>query len=422
MPKLFIYFLIVGLICAFFVSADFLLPISGPEKGVLLTAIFFLIVIFFITSYFLQEANSFKKEKSGLAHLLEKNEKKFGVSEMEKNRIYKIFINFDEGILAIDESEKVFMINPMAKKLLGIKSEEIKGMSIRDFCRLSGAEFLAPYFSSLDRVLKEKIIFKDYVVELSAIPLIFEERDMGKLIILRDITQENLLDKMRTDFMLSSVHRLKTSATSTKWSLKMFLTGDFGKMNSEQKEVMEKLYKRNSMLIALADNLLGATKIEDGAFTFQKTFVDVHEIVQSAIIYFQDEIKSKKIKFTFKEPAVKLPEIMADKDKIESVVTNLFDNSLKYTDIGGSIEVFLFAGERDIKFVIKDTGIGIPGDQQSKIFTKFFRASNANKIEANGSGIGLFLAKKIVEGHGGNIWFESEENKGSVFHFTIPVE
>ncbi len=202
----------------------------------------------------------------------------------------------------------------------------------------------------------------------------------------------------------------------------MFLSGDFGKISKEQKDVMSRLYKKNDALISSVENLSNATKIEDGFYSYNKTSVDIQNIIQSAIIYFRDEIKSKKIKFEFKKSRDKLPKIMLDKEKIESVVENLFDNALNYTNIGGNIFVSLEGGEKNIKFQIKDSGIGIPKDQQAKIFSKFFRAENANRIEANGSGLGLFIAKKIIEDHNGKIWFESEENKGSAFYFTIPVE
>lgn len=232
----------------------------------------------------------------------------------------------------------------------------------------------------------------------------------------------NDLEKAKTDFILLAVHQLKTSVASVKWSLKMFLDGDFGKIDKEQKDVIQRLYKRNDALISLIDNLLDATKIEDGAYSYNKTLVDVQALVQSVIAYFQDKIKSKKIKVEFKKPPQRLPKIMLDKEKIESAIQNLFDNALKYTNIGGNIRISLEGDGKDIKFQVKDSGIGIPKNQQAKVFSKFFRAVNANKIENSGSGLGLFIAKKIIEDHNGSIWFESEENKGSTFYFTLPVD
>ncbi len=384
--------------------------------------IFFLFGSLFVVSRYAREMGKLKREKISLAHLLGKNEKKFSNSEIEKNRISEIFINFNEGILVIDENEKVSMINPKAKKILGIKERAVKGLPVIDLARLSDIRPIVPYFLSLNGILSEKINLKKIVVELSVIPLIFEEKNMGRLIILRDITRETVSEKMKTNFILSVAHQLKTSAASVKWSTKMFLSGDFGKINKEQKDVIGRLYKRNDALIFLIDNLLDAEKIEDRAYSYKKTLIDVQDLVQSAIIYFQDKIRSKKIKVKFEKPQQRLPKIMIDKEKIGSVIQSLFDNALKYTGIGGSMYVFLEGDEKNIKFQIKDSGIGIPKEQQSEIFNKFFRAANANKIETNGSGLGLFIAKKIVEDHNGSIWFESEENKGSIFSFTLPIE
>ncbi len=415
MPKFFLYLSIIFLISAFLVSLtliNFWLFINGCAKLIYIIIVFFSVILFFAGSYLFVKINDLKKEKAGLAHLLEKNERKFRNSEIEKNKIYEVFLHFRDGILVTDENEKVLMINPKAKKLLAIKEKNIKGMPVMQLSRLPGVKPFIPYFLSLSGVL----------IEVSSTPLIFSGSNMGRLIVLRDITHEKLLEKEKNDFILSAAHKLKTAISSAKWSFKMFLDGDFGKANEEQKDVIKRLYKINDSLIFPIESLLNATKIEDGLYSYNKTFVDLQDIVQNVIFYFQDKIKSKKIKVIFKKPANKVVKLMLDKEKIESVVLNLFDNALKYTKAGGVIEVSLENGGEKAEFHIKDSGIGIPKDQQSKIFNKFFRAGNANKIETAGSGLGLFIAKEIVEDHGGNIWFESEENKGSSFYFTLPIK
>jgi len=425
MPKIFLYLLIIFFISVFLVSLtviNFWLFINGSAKLIYIIAVIFSFAIFFAGSCFFIKINDLKKEKTGLGHLLEKNERKFKNSEIEKNRISEVFINFNEGILVVDENEKVSLINPRAKKILGIKAKDIKGLPVMDLGRLSDIKPLIPHFLSLSGALKEEINLRNFIVELSVIPLIFEEKNMGKLIILRDTTRESLLEKTKADFILSVVHQLKTSVSSAKWSFKMFLSGDFGKISKEQKDVIERLYKRNEALIYLINNLLDAMKIEEGVYFYNKTLVDIQDIIQSVIVYFQDKIKSKKIKIEFKKPSERLPRIMIDKEKIESVVQNLFDNALKYTGEGGIVRIFLETDGKNTEFQIKDSGIGIPKDQQPKVFSKFFRAANANKIETSGSGLGLFIAKKIIEDHNGSIWFESEENKGSAFYFTLPTE
>lgn len=425
MPKVFLYFLTIFLISAFLVSLtiiNFWLFAIGFLKLIYVSIVFFSVALFFAGSFIFAKINDVKKERAGLAHLLEKNEKKLRHSEIEKYRVFEIFANLTEGILVVDENEKVSIINSKAKKLLAIKEKDIKGLPIAELRRLPDIKPLFPYFLSLTGVLKEEVNFKNFIIEVSVTQLAFSGSSMGRLIVLRDVTREKLLEKEKNDFIISVAHQIKTAISSAKWSLKMFLDGDFGQSNKEQADVIKRLYKINDSSFFLIESLLDATKIEDGVYVYNKTLVDMQDIVQGMIDYFQDKIKDKNIKVKFKKPANRFEKLMLDKVKIESVVLNLFDNALKYTKTGGVIEVFLEKKGDSIEFQIKDSGIGIPKDQQSKIFRKFFRAENANKIESTGTGLGLFIAKKIIEGHGGKLWFESEENKGSAFYFTLPTK
>ena len=116
-----------------------------------------------------------------------------------------------------------------------------------------------------------------------------------------------------------------------------------------------------------------------------------------------------------------MPKVRVDIEKISLAIQNLLDNAIRYNTIGGEIELALKKKDSEIEFSIRDTGIGIPKNQQQRIFTKFFRAPNALKLETEGSGLGLFIAKNIIEAHGGRIWFESEEGSGTTFYFTLPV-
>jgi len=223
-----------------------------------------------------------------------------------------------------------------------------------------------------------------------------------------------------SDFILSTIHQLKESAVSIKWSLRMFLSGDFGKITKEQKDVFEKLYNKNEAQIYLIDDLLNTIKIEEGMYAYNKTLFDAEESLEQAISYFEDKIKSKEITIKFEKSHQKLPKIKADKGKIEMVMHNLINNALKYTGAGGTIKIFLEDSGKELKFHIEDSGIGIPKSQQDKVFSKFFRADKTHFAEGGGFGLGLFLAKKIVEDHGGKIWFESKDGKGSSFCFTLP--
>jgi len=384
-------------------------------------AVFSLLVAYFLVYHYQRKIRALKKEKAEIFRLLEKDEKKLENFGVEKNKFYKIILNFNEGILILGSKNNISMANSYAREILGVKSRDLNGMHLSELELFEGLKTIIPYFSSRRDVTKKEVRLRGLFIELSVTRLPLEENNNGSLIVMRDITKEKTFEREKNEFLLSTIHRLKTSMSSVKWLVKMFLSGDFGKLDKGQEAVMKKLYERNESVFPLISDLLNATKIEEGAYIYKKTSVDIQELVQSSVAYFKDKIKSKKIKLEFKKPAHKLPKIMADKEKIESVVQNLFDNALKYTPAKGKMSISLESSEKEIEFSIADSGIGIPEYEQSKIFSKFFRAKNANKIDTDGSGLGLFIAKKIIEDHKGSIGFESKEGEGSRFYFTLPL-
>lgn len=425
LSRLLIIILAVALISAALLSVtliNFWLYLKGSSQLVYLLSIFFSLAIFFTVSWFFAKISVLRKEREAARLLLQTFENKFKNSERERNRIAKIFADFTLGILVIDEKEKIFLINPRAKKILGIKSKDLLGMPVPEISRISGLKPLLPYFLSLNSLKETRVQVNNFIVELLVTPLVFEDKNLGRMIVFRDVTGESLQKKQRADFILSSAHKLKTSMVSAKWSLKMLLSGDFGKISKEQKNLAERLYKNNENLIFLAEGLIQAEKFEENSFALNRVPVDINQLVQFVISGFKDEIKNKKIKVKFEKLQARLPELMLDKEKIEASVQNLFDNALRYTEAGGSISVSLDISGKNLRFKISDTGIGIPQHQQPKIFSKFFRASNASRADVSGSGIGLFIAKKNIEDHGGKIWFKSEDGAGSRFYFTLPIK
>ena len=136
---------------------------------------------------------------------------------------------------------------------------------------------------------------------------------------------------------------------------------------------------------------------------------------------FMYETQKRKIKIDFYEQGF-FPEILLDSVKIKLAIQNLIDNAIKYSQENSKIEISLISNENNIEFKIKDFGMGIPSNQQDKIFTKFFRGDNATKLREIGSGLGLFLCKNIIDAHGGKIWFESKENLETSFYFTLPIK
>ncbi len=223
------------------------------------------------------------------------------------------------------------------------------------------------------------------------------------------------------DFIVLTAHQLKKPLSSMKLSLQMLLGGDFGQMSEEQKEIIEKVSQSNETSICLVKDLLDTAKVGDKKSLYDLTPVDIGDLIESVVAFEQDEMKDKKINFRFQKPKTEIPKILLDKEKMYLAFQNILDNAIKYTPAGGNININLDVRPTHIELKFQDSGIGIPKDQKAKLFTKFFRGINAIKIEAAGSGLGLFITKNIIDGHHGKIWFESKENKGTTFFVSLPL-
>ena len=342
----------------------------------------------------------------------------------EEKRISAIIASFTDGILVFDENKKLSLINPCAEKLLDIEGKEVLGQSILKLSRFPKAQSLVSLLGGeIKEVSKKELeIDKNFTLEVSVVLMETEGIEIGSLVILHDVSREKIVEKAKSEFVTLSAHQLRTPTSAVKWSIQTLLDGDLGEMTNEQKEMLEKTYKTNERMIKLINDFLNVAKIEEGKYISKTALADViDDIVLPVIDLYEGEIEKKKLKFTFKKPERELPRVMVDLEKIRIALKNLLDNAVKYTPSGGELAVIVKSERGEIEIQVKDTGLGIPENQQSKIFKKFFRGSSAMKMETEGTGFGLFIVKNIIEAHGGRIWFESEEKKGSTFHFAIPV-
>jgi len=365
-----------------------------------------------------------RKSTNALLNMLEDVEETRRKIEEERDKTKLIIANFTDGLLVFNEKRELSSINPQAEDFFKIKSKEVIGKSILELIEIPN---LLPLVELLGREMKgifrkEMKIKEGLNIEVSSIPIIQEEEQIGTLIVLHDITREKMIERMKTEFVSLAAHQLRTPISAIKWTLRMLLDGDLGKITEEQKDFIEKTYGSNERMINLINDLLDVTRIEEGRYLYKPVFTSIEPIVQFVINSFEKEIEGKKIKFEFKKPKKKLPKAKIDVEKIKLVIQNLLENAIRYTKLGGEMIISLKYTKEEIEFSIKDTGVGIPKDQQARVFTKFFRAANVIRMETEGSGLGLFIAKNIIEAHGGRIWFESEEGKGATFFFTLPVK
>lgn len=228
------------------------------------------------------------------------------------------------------------------------------------------------------------------------------------------------LDQAKSEFISIASHQLRTPLSIIKGYIAMILDGNFGALTPGEKSSLEKVYKSNERLIDLVEGLLNISRIESGRlqFTFEKKQLD--ELVTSVCDELAMRVNREKLRFEFVKPTAKLPAVNMDESKMRQVIMNLIDNSIKYTE-KGNVTVSLKKQKGSILFCVSDSGVGIRPEDMSNLFRKFSRGTDSSLINAEGTGLGLFVAKKMIEAHGGRIWAESKgRHMGSQFYFEVP--
>ncbi len=373
-----------------------------------------------------ERTEDLENSRRALMNMLEDVEEARKKTEEEKNRTLSIITNFSDGLLVFNKENKLSLINPQAETFFNVKAAEITGLNLPEIFKFVNFQPLANLLGKEIKGIfrKELLIRKDLTLEISSVPIMSDEEELGTLVILHDITREKMVEKLKTEFVSLAAHQLRTPLSAIKWTLKMLLDGDLGAITKEQRDFIEKTYQSNERMIVLINDLLNVTRIEEGKYLSKPTLTDFENIVQFVVNSSREEFQRKKLTLDFKKPLSKLPKIVVDVEKISLVIQNLFENAIRYTPAGGKITIIIKhqKKEKEIEFQIKDSGIGIPADQQERVFTKFFRAANVMRIDTEGSGLGLFISKNIIEAHGGRIRFESEEGKGTTFYLNFPIK
>ncbi len=370
-----------------------------------------------------QRTKELEESKKALLNILEDVEEERQKTEDEKNKTEAIIKNFTDGLLLLEE-DNIIIFNPKAEEIFGLKEEGIKGRSIWS---LEENERVAPLLSLLKEeraklFRKELFLEEGLVVEVSTVDVLKEGGRAGVIVILHDITREKFIERMKTEFVSIAAHQLRTPLSAVKWILKMFLDGDIGEITETQSQFLQKTYDSNERMINLVNDLLNVARIEEGRFLQKMQQYDLLDIILEVVKNSKDMAEKKGLFFKYTLPSKDLPKVNVDKEKILMAIQNIIENAIFYTKIGGINLSIEYLDQKNVfRIKIQDTGIGIPEDQKVRIFSRFFRGGTALKTETEGSGLGLFIAKNIIEAHGGKIWFDSKEDQGTSFYFTLPT-
>ncbi len=236
-------------------------------------------------------------------------------------------------------------------------------------------------------------------------------------------TNEKLkqMDETKDEFISMASHQLRTPLTSVKGYLSMVLEGDAGEVKPMQEKLLSQAFTSSQRMVYLIADLLNVSRLRTGKFVIESIKANLAEIVDGEVQQLKETASSRKLDLVYDKPD-DFPVLMLDETKLRQVVMNFIDNAIYYTPSGGTITVKLEDKKDTVEYTVTDTGMGVPKADQQHLFTKFYRAGNARKARPDGTGLGLFMSKKVVIAQGGAIIFKSEEGEGSTFGFTLPKE
>jgi PAS domain S-box-containing protein len=353
--------------------------------------------------------------------------------EKEKVQDEAILGSIGDGVVATDKDAHIILMNNPAKDMLGRENEQVIGKVYFDI--VLAQDNKGKPIEKEDRAIWKALSSKQatsgtyyyvrkdgtaFPAAVTASPVILYGEVVGSIVVFRDVTKEKEIDRMKTEFISLASHQLRTPLSAMKWFLEMLLNGDAGPLTLEQMEYIRNIDTSNERMIELVNSLLNISRIESGRIIIDPKLTDLGELVKQVIT--EVEVKQRQKNQTLVVSVhPNLPKINIDPKLIREVYANMLTNAIKYTPEGGEISVFISRKDDEIISQISDTGYGIPEKEQKKLFEKFYRADNIRKVEPSGTGLGLYLAKAIIESSLGKVWFKSEEGKGTTFWFSLPV-
>lgn len=360
--------------------------------------------------------------------------------DLERNQINAMIGSINDPAISYTENFEIILVNRSMEKFLGVPKNELVGKHITPELSADPRYGLLAQliFPSLAPVVLEKSVNvypekikvkfyqpKELVLEIITTKVMDEQgKTYGFLRIIHDLTQAEMLKKTQSDFITIVAHQLRTPLSGLSWILEMLAGKELGTLNAEQEKMVTDAKMAMQESLKTVEDLLNAAQIEEGRFGFQFATADLEKIIENVLIKFEPAAKSKKIKLIFNRPQFQLSSFVMDPLRIKLVLETLVDNAVKYNVPNGEVRVGVEPadGKPFVLVSVADTGTGISQEDLPRLFSKFFRSQAALKGQTSGIGLGLYLAKNIIERHGGKIWVKSAVGRGSIFTFSLPTD
>lgn len=355
--------------------------------------------------------------------------------EGERNKLAIILEGITDGVVAVDTKGNIIEYNRIAEDLVGISRKQVLGKSIdtvlnieKNGVSIASAEYYpatndgyeGTIYSATGITLKRPDGKTRTVNIVSGIIHEGKTVNLGFILTIHDVTEEKLLERLKNEFLEIAAHQLRTPLSAIKWALSMLEENTRDRLEKEENRMLKNAYQSNERMISLVNDLLTASRVEGKQRQLMFRTVHIGEIVRSIVQANQPGAQKDGKTISLHAPK-NLPSTQGDEKLLTTVIQNLLTNALAYSPKESRISVSVNAKDHELEVITKDSGIGIPQKDQDSLFTKFYRGSNARRMRPDGSGLGLFIVKNIIEDHGGKIWFESKEGKGTTFTFTLPI-
>ncbi len=362
-----------------------------------------------------------------------------------------IIDSIDDGVILVDESLTIQMINPSASKLCGWNTEEARGISVDSVVQLVNdkGESLEPnqnpmhlVFSSNQATTNTDLTLlsrdgQNIPIRIHITPLVNSENKVYQAVaVLNNVSEERSNEQQRADFISTASHEMRTPVAAIEGYLALALNDKVSTIDTRARGYIEKAHASTQHLGQLFQDLLTSAKAEDGRLTSHPTLVEMGDFLEQLINDLRLVATNKNLVVDFvsgsetnssvinaKQGGERVIQplyyVYVDPDRIREVITNLFDNAVKYTP-QGKITIGLTGNDQVVQCFVRDTGTGIPKEDVPHLFQKFYRVDSSATRTVGGTGLGLFICRKIVELYNGRIWVESELNKGSTFYINFP--
>ncbi|MDY6967867.1 MAG: response regulator [Spirochaetota bacterium] len=357
--------------------------------------------------------------------LRKEQEKGLFAIAQEKSKIKTIVNCMPDGVLVIDKEKKIALYNPAASKLLNIRDKDSIGKLLDESIICTEFSDMVSEVLNLDSnkytTIAGEILGVDSIPIIAHIaPVIMEDGEvLGAVTIIKDISEQKAIDKMKSDFISKVTHELKAPVATINQLLMAILDGAVGELEEKQRQMIDRAKLRGDGLLELISDLLNISKIESGLAIQRKQPLQISEVIDDVVDLLQPQADEKKISISISS-IDNLPLINADKEGIREIFTNLISNGIKYTNVNGVIQIDGEINNEYIIISVSDNGIGISELDQLYIFQRFFRVKNSTTRQIIGTGLGLPIVKEIIDAHLGSINVESEPGKGSKFQVQLP--